>query len=208
MHARFATFQGSPDRVEELVRLSREQFVPAFQQMKGFRRIYGLADRASGRIASLSLWESEQAMRDSEGQAGPRRQQAAQTVGASDEPAVELYEIVHQADATGGAGGTGDAGGQVARVTTSPIAPERIDDLVRHIREENAPVMQRQPGFVRAYYCADRPGGRVLAVSFWQSREALQRAEGTINEARERAGQVAGTQATMASEVYEVMVEG
>jgi heme-degrading monooxygenase HmoA len=79
----------------------------------------------------------------------------------------------------------GGADTLVARYTTGQAAPERVEDLARHVREQNAPLMQRQPGFVRAYYCADRQSGRVMTVSFWQSREALQQAEATLNQARE-----------------------
>jgi heme-degrading monooxygenase HmoA len=206
MHARVATFQGSPDRIDEVIRLSREQLLPPIQRMAGFRQIYGLADRASGRIVSVSLWESEQALRDSEGPTDGLRQQAGQAAGASAAPTVASYEVVHQAEATDDAGGGAGGGELVARYTMGQAAPGRIDDLVRHVREENAPAMQRHAGFVRAYYGADRRSGRVMALSLWRSREALQQAEATLDQGRERATQVAGSQAPATSEVYEVAI--
>jgi hypothetical protein len=113
--------------------------------------------------------------------------------------------VVHQAAATGEAASGSDVG-QVARYTTGQVAPERIDDLVCHVREHNAPHMQQQRGFVRTYYCTDRQGGRVMVGSLWQSHEALQQAEATLNQAREQAGQAAGAQSAMSSEVYEVVL--
>ena len=87
--------------------------------------------KRAGRIVSDVLWESEQALRESEEQTAALRQQGGRAAGASAAPAVDRYEGVAEA---GVAGGGEDGDGQVARYTTGQAASERVEDLARHVR--------------------------------------------------------------------------
>jgi heme-degrading monooxygenase HmoA len=66
MFARVSTFEGDPEQVDELTRYAEEQVVPALRELDGFNGVLGLADRQSGKVLAVTLWESEQAMRASE----------------------------------------------------------------------------------------------------------------------------------------------
>ena len=206
MYARVTTFQGSPDRIEDGLRIFREQATPAVQGQPGFRGAYVLVDRQTGKGLTLSVWESQAAMTASDAAVRQVREQGIQASGVSSMPTAARYEVAVQAEATGQAAATG-SGHATARVTTAQIPPERIEELLRHIREQNAPTMQQQPGFQRAYYCIDRQRGQGLALSLWQSREAVQQAEATLNQARDQAGQVSGIQGAPTTAVYEVAVQ-
>ena len=92
MFARVSTFEGSPEQVDELSRYAREQVLPTLEGLDGFNGILGLADRQSGKVLAVTLWESEQALRESEESANQLRDEAAEA--ASENIAgVERYEV-------------------------------------------------------------------------------------------------------------------
>ena len=53
-----------------------------------------LADRSTGAALAVTLWETEENMRESEQFANQQRGQVASSAGASSEPRVERYEVV------------------------------------------------------------------------------------------------------------------
>jgi heme-degrading monooxygenase HmoA len=66
MFARVSTLQGPPERLDEAARMLQEEAVPFARQQPGFKAAYWLADRSTGTVVAVSLWESEEAMRASE----------------------------------------------------------------------------------------------------------------------------------------------
>lgn len=62
------------------------------QLVRGFSHGYFLVDRATGAAMSMTIWESEEAMSASTESAEERRQERAQTGGAS-VVSVDTYEI-------------------------------------------------------------------------------------------------------------------
>ena len=81
MFARVSTFQGPPDQTAEGIRLAREQILPAARLMDGFKGIYLLYDRESGKSLSVTLWETEADMQASEEAASQVRDQSAEASG-------------------------------------------------------------------------------------------------------------------------------
>ena len=55
MFARVSTFQGPPDQTAEGIRVAREQILPAARLMDGFKGIYLLFDRESGKSLSVTF---------------------------------------------------------------------------------------------------------------------------------------------------------
>ena len=96
MFARVTTMQGSPDQGDELARRFQEQAIPLLRQLSGFKGVYWLANRQTGTVLGVALWESEEAMRASEAETAPRRNEGAQAMGATIE-SVEAYEVIAQA---------------------------------------------------------------------------------------------------------------
>ena len=84
MFARVSTFAGSPDQVDESIREGREQIVPAVRQIRGCKGLLYLVDRTTGKAMSVTLWETEEAMRMSEQAADQIRGESVQ---------VERYEV-------------------------------------------------------------------------------------------------------------------
>jgi heme-degrading monooxygenase HmoA len=96
MFARVSTFQGPPDQTAEGIRIAREQILPAAKLMDGFKGIYLLFDRESGKSLSVTLWETEEDMRASEEAANRVRAESADTSGET-VVGVERYEVALQA---------------------------------------------------------------------------------------------------------------
>ncbi len=95
MFARVSTFQGSPDQTAEGVRVAREQILPTARLLDGFKGIYLLFDRESGRSLSITLWETEEDMRASEEAASRARSESA-AVSGDMVVSVERYEVALQ----------------------------------------------------------------------------------------------------------------
>jgi heme-degrading monooxygenase HmoA len=81
MYARMFEFEGSPEEIEAAVALARDEILPLERQMPGFRGLVLLADNDARRLVSLSLWESEEQMHESEASARMITRLAAQSVG-------------------------------------------------------------------------------------------------------------------------------
>jgi heme-degrading monooxygenase HmoA len=90
MWARVSTYRGSPEQVEAAAARLPEQ---ALQEMSGFERAYLLIDRESGNALTITLWESEDALRESEERANQLRSQVTDDLGATGAPTVERYEV-------------------------------------------------------------------------------------------------------------------
>jgi heme-degrading monooxygenase HmoA len=93
MHARVGTFEGPSEKVDELSRIATERVVPSLKQMDGYRGVLALADRRSGKVLAVTLWESEEAMLQSEGAADQLRSDSARAAGET-VAGVERYKVV------------------------------------------------------------------------------------------------------------------
>jgi heme-degrading monooxygenase HmoA len=92
MFARVSTYQGSPDQIDEGVRYAKENIVSRVHEVEGFEGVYLLVDRQSGKALSITLWESEEAMRASEQEANRLRSEAAES-GGQEVVGVDRYEV-------------------------------------------------------------------------------------------------------------------
>ncbi len=92
MHARVTSLSGSPDDVDGGVANFRENVVP-FTHEQGGKGAILLVDRQTGSAIAITLWEDERTLRASEERANALRAEAAEDMGASDQPTVERYEV-------------------------------------------------------------------------------------------------------------------
>ena len=90
---RLSTLQANPGKVEEVIRFNREQVLATLRQQPGFEEFRLLVDRTSGKMISVTLWESEAAVRAGESTLSQSRTQAAQLFGAPT-PTSEVFEMV------------------------------------------------------------------------------------------------------------------
>jgi heme-degrading monooxygenase HmoA len=81
MHARMFEFEGSVEEIEAAIALGRAEILPLERQMPGFRGLILLADKEAQRLVSVSLWDSEEQMQESEASARLLTRLGAQSIG-------------------------------------------------------------------------------------------------------------------------------
>jgi heme-degrading monooxygenase HmoA len=93
MFARVATYQGPPELIDEGIRIGKKQILPQARQLDGFKGVYFLVERQSGKHLTITLWESEEAIRASEQAANRLCSEDAEAAGAMVQ-IVERFEVV------------------------------------------------------------------------------------------------------------------
>jgi heme-degrading monooxygenase HmoA len=76
--ARLSILEGSADRLDA----SMDEVLPQLRRVDGFKGALGLADRDRGRMKVVTLWDTFEALRESEEQANELRQRAAEGASA------------------------------------------------------------------------------------------------------------------------------
>lgn len=92
MHARVTHISGSPDDVDAGIANFNENVVP-FVRDEGGKGALLLVDRANGNGIAVTLWDSEEAMQESEERANALRAEAGEVMGTSEAPTVDRYEV-------------------------------------------------------------------------------------------------------------------
>jgi hypothetical protein len=93
-----------------------------------------------------------------------------------------------------------------ARVRITSGVPEKIDDGIRHFRENVVAGYRSTAGFQGAWLLVNRATGKVMGITLWDTQANMQ-ATGAASERLRAAGSqvVGGT--TPAPEEYEVVVQ-
>ena len=90
--ARVSSLEGSPDRIDDSVSKVQSETLPRVRELRGNVGTIGLADRKRGRVKVITLWESPDALRQTEQQADQLRKQAAES-GGQQIRGVNRYEV-------------------------------------------------------------------------------------------------------------------
>jgi heme-degrading monooxygenase HmoA len=90
--ARVSSLEGSPKNIDDSVRKVQDETLPKVRELDGSIGVISLANRTSGRVTVITLWESAEALRQSEQQADRIREQAAESGGQSI-AGVDRYEV-------------------------------------------------------------------------------------------------------------------
>jgi heme-degrading monooxygenase HmoA len=90
--ARVSSLEGSPKNIDDSVSKVKDETLPKVRKLQGNVGTIGLANRKSGRVTVITLWESADALRKSEQQADRLREQAAASGGQSI-AGVDRYEV-------------------------------------------------------------------------------------------------------------------
>jgi heme-degrading monooxygenase HmoA len=93
MFARVTIGQMPPGKLDEATGIYRDSVLPAAKQQKGFKGLYVLGDRKTGKGLTIALWETEADMLAGE-TSGYYQQQVAKFKNILTAPAVrEVYEV-------------------------------------------------------------------------------------------------------------------
>jgi heme-degrading monooxygenase HmoA len=96
MHAQVVRAQVQPARVEAAVAVFSDDVVPAASEEHGYIRAYLFIDRATNRVMSLSLWETEADVVALAESGVYRRELAKVLPHLSGAPEREVYEVAFQ----------------------------------------------------------------------------------------------------------------
>ena len=94
-----------------------------------------------------------------------------------------------------------------ARVTTLQLQPDRIDDAVAGLEQNEVPMWKGLDGFKGFTLLVDRQSGKVVGTSYWESEEAMQASEEAVKESRSRAAETGGASSEPQVERFEVAVD-
>jgi hypothetical protein len=92
VYARVTTFEGDPQRIEEGIRLFRDEVIPWLRDSTGFRGWIVLLDRGNRRARGISFWETEEAMQADEKSGGALRDEVAENLELPMTD-LEFYEV-------------------------------------------------------------------------------------------------------------------
>ena len=79
-----------------------------------------------------------------------------------------------------------------ARVTTLDMDPSKVDEVRDRLEGEDVPEFQKLDGFRGMTLLTDRQTGKTIAVTFWESEDALRQSEEAVKDARRRAAESGG----------------
>jgi heme-degrading monooxygenase HmoA len=94
-----------------------------------------------------------------------------------------------------------------ARMTRLQASPDRLDEMARQFQEQTVPLLEGLDGFRGYLLLGDRAAGPALAVTLWESEEAMRASEEAVQQARRDAAQAAGATGEPTVERFEVVAE-
>lgn len=177
MYARVAAFE-NPDasRIDELMATVRER-ARAGGDMPGAKRVLALVDREAGRMLGITLFETEEAIREAE----PRFEQMGDEIPEElrgKRTGVEIYEVAIDDIADGA---------RAARVSSLEGSAEKIDEGLEYIKGQIVPMLSDISGARGVIGLVDRASGRTRTITFWDGMESLQASEERAAEMRSEA---------------------
>src|SRR3712207_3384164 len=181
MHARSTTIKADPDNLDAGIAFTRDEVMPAIQQIDGCIGLSMLTDRESGRCIVTTSWADADSMRAATEDVHPIR--LMQALGAQ---GLDIQEweiaVLHRKRSVGNGAG--------AQVTWARIPPNHLNELLDAYRHNLMPRLQDLMGFDSLSMLVDRRTGRTVSVTAFESRDALalvrKRSEEHTSELRSR----------------------
>lgn len=175
MYARSTTIHAQAASIDEGIEHMRDEVMPALMGIDGCVGLSMLVDRESGQCIATSAWQSEDAMRASEGQVGLIRDRVAEIMGGSAQ--VDEWEIaaLHRDHRS--------SQGACVRATWVEVDPTQMDRAIDVFRMTGLPAIESLEGFCSASLMVNRSAGRSVSSVTYDSHEAMDRN-------REQAGMV------------------
>ena len=78
------------------------------------------------------------------------------------------------------------------RKTTLELDPERIDEVIADLEEQDIPEWRKLDGFRGFIVLVDRKSGKVVGMSFWQTDDQMKASEKAVVGSRDRAIKTGG----------------
>ena len=166
MYARSTTLTADPQRMDDGIRMVRDEIMPAVQSMPGCLGLSMLCDRTSGRTIVTTSWDSAETMAATAERVMDMRQRTLETFGGRD-MSVDEWEIaaMHRLHTPGD-----DA---CARVTWTRGDPAMLERTLDAFRMTMVPEMEDVPGFCSLSLMVDRNMGRGSLTVVYRDRRSM-----------------------------------
>lgn len=177
MFARLTSGQAPPGRLDAIARLFQEAIVPVVLGRPGFQRLTVLANRATGALRVVWLWDTREALRASaqDGDLLGRLDAVRLLTGDLTDATFDVYELINVVDAPPLYGDMEDEAPApaAARLIAFTLRLDTIDDAFDVYRTAIIPVTQEQAGFLGLLLCGDAATGDGFVQTVWGSEGAL-----------------------------------
>ena len=64
-----------------------------------------------------------------------------------------------------------------ARITSSPVQPGKLDELIHIFEDVIVPAAEAQPGFKGGFLLTDRETNKFVSISLWETEAVMRSAE-------------------------------
>ncbi len=178
MYARSTSLKGNPANIDAGIAFVKDEVWPQLERTDGCRGLSLLADRETGHCIATSSWDTEEAMRDSDGQLRPSREQARDMLSGSME--VDEWEIavMHR-----------NHHGECCRVSW---LKGDLDAMTETFRVSLLPDLEQTSGFCSASLLVNRSTGVGCATTTWETRAAMEESRLAADDMRSRAASDSG----------------
>jgi quinol monooxygenase YgiN len=166
VYARSTTINAKPGSIDAGIAQLRDEMMPTILGMDGCIGLSMIADRESGRCIATSAWRSEEAMRATNEELSPIREQLAEMMGGGS-PKTEEWEIavLHRDHRSGE--------GACVRATWVKVDPANLDRAIDVYKLASLPRLEDLAGFCSASLLVDRASGRAVSSVTYDSQEAM-----------------------------------
>jgi heme-degrading monooxygenase HmoA len=192
MYTRLITWTNSTD-IDGGIQYVKESALPVIHQQKGFRGLSVSANKSTGRMHILSLWDTEADRDASESALSKARDEGTEIIGGSMK--VERFEEV-VLDVV-----NPPKPGCALVVTPFSMEPGKVDENLAFFKNEVAPRIKATPGFCALRNMVDRSTGQGYVGTIWTDQAAVEAqaeaAAGSRQEASTNRGITFGDLATL-----------
>jgi heme-degrading monooxygenase HmoA len=94
-----------------------------------------------------------------------------------------------------------------ARVTTLELDPERLDEAVAQLEEQDLPTFKAIDGFRGFTLMLDRKSGKVVTTSYWATQDHMQASEDAMQAHRDRIAEIGNASADPEIDRFEVALD-
>jgi len=180
MFARTVTSTGATD-IDAGMRYLQDTVAPLLREQKGFRGVTGSADRSSGVLGILSLWETEADRDASESTLVKAREEGQRVIGG--EMTVEHFEeLLVEVDQPPTVGCS-------LLLRRLSMDPGKIEENLGFFRREVLPQIKADPGFCAVRNMINRQTGEGMVGTVWADRASIDAAAEAAEARRQQAAQ-------------------
>ncbi len=178
MYARSTTLTADPMRMDDGIRIVRDEIMPAVQGMPGCLGLSMLCDHESGRCIVTTSWDSQESMTATRDRVRDMRERVVDTMAGRDMSVDEWEIALMHRRATPGDGAR-------ARVTWVRLDPAGMEGMLDAFRMSRVPRFDEFDGFCSLSLMVDRNTGRCSLTTVFRDRQALDDTREVVRGMRE-----------------------